>query len=153
MMVLKVAAKAVIVKDGKALVITRSSKEMQNGEFDYIEVVDLPGGIIEPGEKVEEGLRREVMEEVGLEVNVIKPIMVADHFGSGLHIVGILFLCLYKSGEIRLGPEHDEYYWVDVDELRNMDSSSWAVKRVELALEEYRRICTLKNFFPTDKFC
>jgi len=138
---LSIAAKAVIIKDGKALVITRSSEEMGNGEFDDIEVLDLPGGLIETGERVEEGLHREVMEEVGIEVSIIKPLMVSDHFGSDLHIVGILYLCKYKSGDVRLGPEHDEYYWVNVDELRSIDSSSWAIEKVEQGLREYIRIC------------
>lgn len=137
---LKIAAKAVIIKEGKALVIARSREEMEQGEFEGIEVIDLPGGLIEPGERIEEGLQREIMEEVGLEVEILKPVMVSDHFGEGLHIVGILFLCTYRRGEVRLSPEHDRYYWVDVDELRKMDSSSWAVERVELAFNEYKKI-------------
>lgn len=141
MIELKVAVKAVIVKGNRALVITRSREEMENGEFEGIEAIDLPGGLIENDEGVEEGLHREIMEETGLNVSIIKPLMISDHLSSGLHIVGILFLCKYKSGEVRLGPEHDDYYWVNTTELRNMDSCSWAIERVELALKEYNRIC------------
>ncbi len=140
-MELKVAVKAAIIKEDRVLVITRSREEMENGEFEGIEVIDLPGGVIEAGEGVEEGLRREIEEEVGLEVSIIKPLMVSDHFGEGIHVVGILYLCKYINGEVVLGPEHDEYYWVDVYELESMDSSSWAIERVELALREYNRIC------------
>lgn len=137
---LKVAAKAVIIKNNRALVITRSRKEMDNGEFEGIEVIDLPGGIVEPEERVEAGLQREVMEETGLRIEIIKPVLVSDHFAPNLHIVGILFLCRYADGRVKLGPEHDGYYWVTVDELKKMDSSSWAVHRVELAFKEYRNL-------------
>ena len=140
MIELRIAAKAVIVKEGKVLVISRSPQEMENREFEDIEIIDLPGGIIEAGERVEEGLHRELKEEVGLEVSIIKPLMVSDHFGSSLHIVGILFLCKYKDGEVRLSPEHDQYYWVDLEGLKEMDNCYWAISRVEHALREYKNI-------------
>lgn len=133
-MELKVAVKAVIIKDDKALVITRSKEEMAKSEFEDIEIIDLPGGLIETGEEIEKALHREIMEEVGLEVDIVKPILVSDHFGHELHIVGILFLCMYKSGRVVLSPEHDGYYWVTPGELRKMDGCSWAIERVELAL-------------------
>jgi 8-oxo-dGTP pyrophosphatase MutT (NUDIX family) len=56
--------KALIVRDGKVLVI----KERVRREGKLINIYDFPGGGMEPGEMMEETLRREVMEEVCLEV-------------------------------------------------------------------------------------
>jgi 8-oxo-dGTP diphosphatase len=137
---LKVAAKAVIVKDGKALIIARSKKEMQTSEFEGIQVIDLPGGVIGADERVEQALIREITEEVGLTVRIVKPLRVTDHFAAGLHIVGILYLCLYSAGEVTLSPEHDRYWWVDVCELKKLDKDCWATDIIETALREYRSI-------------
>jgi 8-oxo-dGTP pyrophosphatase MutT (NUDIX family) len=56
--------KALIVRDGKILVI----KERVSREGKLIDIYDFPGGGMEPGEMMEETLRREVREEVCLEV-------------------------------------------------------------------------------------
>ncbi len=58
-------AKAFIVHEGKVLFI---EEELPNGDIFY----DVPGGGIDFGERLEDGLKREVFEEVGLEVELEK---------------------------------------------------------------------------------
>ncbi len=86
----------------------------------------LPGGGIEPGETLEEALRREIMEEVGLEVQEAEPLFFTDgtyvkSFPNGerrsLYMVFLLFRCVAKPGEIRLNPEFDSAAWVSGPEL------------------------------------
>ena len=57
----KVATKAIIVKDGKVLIV-RDHKDDA--------MWDLPGGRINIGENIEDALRREIMEELGVEINI-----------------------------------------------------------------------------------
>jgi len=135
---LLVAAKGVIIKGGRALILIRSEAEMENGEFDYIEEIDLPGGIIQAHEKVEDGLIREIKEETNLDVEVLMPFKVSDNFGPGLHIVGVLYLCRYLGGEVALGTEHRDYKWVSRKEL-NRESASWAYERIELAFDMFEK--------------
>lgn len=135
---LQVAAKGVIIKDDRALILIRSEEEMKNGEFDYIEEIDLPGGIIQAHEKVEDGLIREIKEETNLDVEVLMPLKVSDNFGPGLHIVGVLYLCRYLRGEVILGPEHRDYKWVSRKEL-NRENASWAYERIELAFDMFEK--------------
>jgi 8-oxo-dGTP pyrophosphatase MutT (NUDIX family) len=56
----KVATKAIIIKDGKIL-MTRDNRDTV--------VWDLPGGRINVGESIELGLKREIMEELGVDIN------------------------------------------------------------------------------------
>ena len=55
----KVATKAIIAKDGKIL-MTRDNKDAA--------IWDLPGGRINVGENVDTGLKREIMEELGVDI-------------------------------------------------------------------------------------
>ena len=82
------------------------------------------GGRLEKGEKLEEGLRREVEEETGIvDLNVGKVIHVDEWFakpeGKLKHIVALFFRCKTDSAEITLSDEHQGYAWVSVDELKN----------------------------------
>ncbi len=66
------ATRAFIIYEGKVLIIRESPgyKYARNiGKY------DLPGGKVRPGEKMADGLRREVLEEVGLDVKIGKPFL------------------------------------------------------------------------------
>jgi ADP-ribose pyrophosphatase YjhB (NUDIX family) len=121
-----VATKAFIVKDGKVLVVREASAYdvgTNAGKYDVV------GGRIEPGEHYEDALHREIREEVGLEVDVVKPFAVNEWFpnvkGEQWHIVAIFFECRPTSDVITLGSDHDDYMWIDlsnIDEVQIMDN-------------------------------
>jgi nucleoside triphosphatase len=86
----------------------------------------LPGGGVEPGESLEEALRREIMEEVGLELKEVEPLFFTDgtyvkSFPDGerrsIYMVFLLFRCVAKAGEIRLNPEFESAAWVSKKDL------------------------------------
>jgi 8-oxo-dGTP diphosphatase len=114
----QVAAKAIIAKDGKILLLRESTREdnSQQGKYEF------PGGRIEADEKLTDGLFREVREETGLEIKAGEPISVGEWFptinGQKVHIVAIFYACEYVSGEVKISDEHDSYEWVDLDEAR-----------------------------------
>jgi len=81
----------------------------------------LIAGFIEAGENLEEGIKREVMEEVGLKVNNIK------YFGSQPwpfpNSLMIGFTASYESGEISVdGKEIVDAKWFDADTITPMPS-------------------------------
>ncbi len=133
-----VGQKAFIEKDGKVLVLS-----------DPKEGLDFPGGKIQEGEakvgdrkSLEMALKREVVEETGLTVEVGDPFIVwynefsKNHrnYGKVVYLVG--FKCKYKSGEVRLSNEHDKFEWVDKNDFKKVDDGSEYFD----ALEKYYKL-------------
>jgi 8-oxo-dGTP diphosphatase len=81
----------------------------------------VPGGEVEFMEKVEKAMKREVKEEIGVEVEIIKPIEYHDQIleKSKIHWHCQGFLCKIKSGEPKI-LEHDKcekLVWFDPKNL------------------------------------
>lgn len=75
----------------------------------------LPGGKLEQGETLEEGVVRELFEETGLKVRVIKLLYVCDKIDSAPQILHVTFLLERVGGEIKLPTnEFDENTIYDV---------------------------------------
>ena len=126
------ATKGVIFKEDKVLLVVKSDSEEINPN-----TVDIPGGRLEFGEMPEDGLKREIMEETALEADVIKPTRCWSFVKEekGFQLVGVTFLCEYKSGEVKLSDEHDKVLWIDPEEVLNGDYPSWLKKEIKEALK------------------
>lgn len=108
-----IGVKAAILKDGKILLMKRSDKYGDiSGSW------DIPGGRTEAGEEPIEGLKREVKEETGMELNqVLRPLDARTVFkNEDKQIVRITFLCT-ANGDVNLSEEHTEYNWFDLKSL------------------------------------
>lgn len=83
---------------------------------------EFPGGKINEGESPEECLRRELTEELGIEVTIGEPLTVSTHHYPSFTITLYPFVCEIVSGEITLH-EHSAMVWLPVEELHMLD---WA---------------------------
>lgn len=104
-----VALKAIILYDRKALIIQRSFGEISgSGSWEFA------GGKLEFGEDLETGLRREIMEEVGLQVKIEK-LLYASTFQAkeNRQTVILSYLCHSEGNQVVLSEEHERFLWAD----------------------------------------
>lgn len=101
------AVKALIIKNGKVLILHRTDVNKDVWEF--------PGGRMEFGETSEQTLHREVTEETGLLVTPIKILDTWNFLSTDYQITGIIYLCKTKCETVTLSEEHNAYKWVDIN--------------------------------------
>ena len=102
---------AVIVEDGRVLLVRRGSEPLK-GHW------TLPGGVLEVGETLAAGVAREVKEETGLEVETEELVEILDriHREGDLiryHYVIADYLCRVTGGELRAASDADAVRWVE----------------------------------------
>ena len=110
---------AVIVEGGRALLVRRATEPLK-GEW------SVPGGMLELGEKLRDGVRREALEETGVAVEVGEILDVFDSIFTDVqgrtqyHYVLIDYLCRPIAGEARVGSDVSDVRWVSVEALPAM---------------------------------
>ena len=105
---------AVIHKDGAYFATQRGY-----GEFEGM--WEFPGGKIEPGESREFAIKREIQEELGIDITIDKFICTTDYDYPSFHLTMHCYLCSVKSGEIELR-EHKSARWLTT---KTLDSVEW----------------------------
>ncbi len=115
-----VATKAFIVHNGKVLILRESTKYQSGANIGKFDVV---GGRVEPGQRFDESLAREIKEETGLNVKIGKPFFVNEWRpvvkGEQWQIVGTFFECVADSDNVKLSNDHDDHKWIDPKEYKN----------------------------------
>jgi ADP-ribose pyrophosphatase YjhB (NUDIX family) len=81
-----------------------------------------PGGRLELGERMEEGVKREIMEETNLEISLTTPLIPSERIvkedgKTTLHVIYIDFLARLVGGELRPGSDVGEAMWVPREDL------------------------------------
>ena len=79
----------------------------------------LPGGWLGSGESPRHGLQRELQEETGLSVRIVRPLLVENGFYFRTHL-DISFLCIAENDVQALSSELSAYRWVRPDDLPAM---------------------------------
>jgi len=110
---LKVIA-AVIERGGKVLIARRKKGDRFEGRWEF------PGGKIEAGESPEECLRRELREEMGVEVEAGEFLCSVPLETSGISIELVAFRASLLAGDVRCH-DHDEIRWVEPERIGDFD--------------------------------
>jgi 8-oxo-dGTP diphosphatase len=111
---LLVVAVALIDADNRVLIAQRPKGKQLAGLWEF------PGGKIEPGERPEETLIRELKEELGIDVKepCLAPLTFASHRYPDFHLLMPLYVCRRWEG-IPQAAEHQALRWVHPTKLRD----------------------------------
>lgn len=107
-----VVAVALIDPDGRVLIAQRPEGKALAGLWEF------PGGKVEPGERPEQALIRELKEELGIDVTeaCLAPFVFASHAYDSFHLLMPLYLCRRWSGVV-VKHEHAALAWVKPNRL------------------------------------
>ena len=109
---------AIIVENKKILCVQRNK-----GKYDYISYkYEFPGGKLEESENEEEALKREISEELNLEIDVAEKFLVVTHEYLDFNLTMHSFLCKANTEKLVL-KEHIDAKWLYKNELIELD---WA---------------------------
>lgn len=127
----------VVIEENRVLLIRRGSPPLE-GEW------SIPGGMLEIGESLREGVQRELQEETGLEVLVHELIEAFDRVTLDAnakcryHFVILDYLCELVSGEARAGSDVVDVAWARDEELDRFSLTPTATRVVKKAFEMTR---------------
>jgi 8-oxo-dGTP diphosphatase len=99
----------------------------------------LPGGLIEPGEKIQEALVREVQEETALIVRpkrlfeIFERIILDDKGRAEYHYILHDYLCTVVGGELQAGDDAAAVAWVPRTKLRRLQLTEGTLEVIERA--------------------
>ena len=101
---------------GRVLFLKRSPQSNWNpGKW------DLPGGKVHQGEKFDNALMREVIEETGLQI-VIERVLGAGQYETAHHkVIQLILEGRSPTNHVHLSREHDDFAWVDPREVQSLE--------------------------------
>ncbi|OOM77382.1 CTP pyrophosphohydrolase [Clostridium puniceum] len=105
---------AIIKQDDKILATRRSDGKFKN-------MWEFPGGKMELGETRGEALRREIKEELELDIDILSYFTTIDYDYLNFHLKMHCFICVICGGVLRLNA-HNDTKWTALEEL---DELKW----------------------------
>jgi 8-oxo-dGTP diphosphatase len=115
---------AIIINDDKILCLQRSESKLSYISKKY----EFPGGKIEIGETKEQAIKREIKEELEMEISIKKEFLTVTHQYPDFHLTMYSFLCSCKNTSLTL-TEHIDFKWLDKKDLTELD---WAAADVPI---------------------
>ncbi len=85
-----------------------------------------PGGVLELGESIDNGLRREVREETGLDIEPVALTGVYKNMNRG--IIALVFRCKTTGGQLSTSDETEAFRWATETEIPELASEAYAAR-------------------------
>ena len=109
-----------LILRGNSILLVQRGRDPLKGYW------SLPGGLIEPGEKIGDALQREVLEETGLIVRpkrmfeIFERIMLDPRGRAEYHYILHDYLCKVVRGKLRAGDDAGRVAWIERKSLKDL---------------------------------
>lgn len=123
---------AVIEHNGKVLAGQRSAALSFPLQWEF------PGGKLEKNETDEEGLVREIREELNVEIEILHKLPVTSKDQGWREIILVPYVCRLRTKNIKL-TEHEQIMWLKSEELPSLD---WTEADLDIIQNYYRYLAT-----------
>ena len=105
---------AIIKKNNQYLIVQRNKNKYMGLKWEF------PGGKVDENESFESALKREIQEELNIEINIYKKITEEAYKDEKIDIILHYYLCTKKGGTITLS-EHENLAWVIKKDFEKYD--------------------------------
>lgn len=125
-----------IVKKNNYIVMVKREREPGKGKW------SIPGGMLELGERISDGVKREILEETGLRVEIDRLIDVEENIGRDgtgrirFHYVLVDFLGYVIAGNLQPDTDVKEAIWVNLSEVDSFNITN-TLKRLLIKADLY----------------
>jgi 8-oxo-dGTP diphosphatase len=127
MSVVHVAVGVIRNAQGRILISLRHPDSHQGGLWEF------PGGKVEAGETLQQAMQRELLEELGIEVHTLEPLLEIHHDYGDKKVFLDIWVVTAFSGEAR-GREGQAIKWVGLEELQDYEFPAANVPIIERLL-------------------
>ena len=103
---------AIILKDDKFFIAQRNRNKHMGLSWEF------PGGKVEKGETFEIALKREIKEELNINIAINNKLGEENYSDEKINVKLHYFLCSHTSGEIYLN-EHEDSAWITKNEFKD----------------------------------
>jgi 8-oxo-dGTP diphosphatase len=124
---------AFVHRDKKILLLKRSEKEVLGGG-----AWSVPGGKSEKGSDCFANLKKEVLEEAGVEFEEPEFLLHKAWPRQEDWVMGFFWVAKYKSGGVRLNHEHTEFVWATEEEAEKLETTNMMRQIIKLAFKRIK---------------
>jgi len=109
-----------VIQDDKGKILLVKHKRERGGYWQGKWI--CPGGELELGEQIKDGIKREVKEETNLEIELLKPLVPFDRIvttngETSLHVIYIDYIAKLVGGELEVASDVGEALWVEKTDI------------------------------------
>lgn len=132
------AVRGICEVDGRVLLLKVRSKSSHDASK-----WEIPGGKVKKGEFFDDALRREFIEETGIEItieslfNAIQNNYTACKTNEQVKSIQLIMKVTADAEGVQISPEHDDYRWFAGEELKELYENNLLSKAASNALEKY----------------